>query len=425
MIHSEAVPRHLRCHTPRKQFGGSKNGQTKGAVVSIQVMSDTVFAVYSDMSVGTYKWGPSRNAKHPFMIRMDKHKVIGGRELSTSRSAIIRGSAAPQSMEDSNSCHSIGNWSICLTLGGEAKEILRRKTQMQSSRLTSSAKDVLSAAEVNSLLVSCGYWDDCIKVHSVDGLRLQCSDNGGHRGPIRCLALGDDGALMVTGGQDTTCRVWVVDHPDMAVALSGGYVKTALGKNTDGERILACCHVLWGHVAPVTCIAISSDLDVVVSGSLEGNLCVHRVRRGKFVRSIRTPNYDGDRPNAVRKLVLDSSGTLIAHMEDCWLHAMTVNGVHLCSVDAGEKLQDMKVTSNGEILITGGDHCQLVFRACRNLEVLSVLDISRHGPIRCIALTPDDLNPIPQFLFVGSDDGMITVVEEDPMSNDSDVLAFD
>jgi len=425
LIHSEAVPRHLRCHTPRKQFGGSKNGQTKGAVVSIQVMSDTVFAVYSDMSVGTYKWGPSRNAKHPFMIRMDKHKVIGGRELSTSRSAIIRGSAAPQSMEDSNSCHSIGNWSICLTLGGEAKEILRRKTQMQSSRLTSSAKDVLSAAEVNSLLVSCGYWDDCIKVHSVDGLRLQCSDNGGHRGPIRCLALGDDGALMVTGGQDTTCRVWVVDHPDMAVALSGGYVKTALGKNTDGERILACCHVLWGHVAPVTCIAISSDLDVVVSGSLEGNLCVHRVRRGKFVRSIRTPNYDGDRPNAVRKLVLDSSGTLIAHMEDCWLHAMTVNGVHLCSVDAGEKLQDMKVTSNGEILITGGDHCQLVFRACRNLEVLSVLDISRHGPIRCIALTPDDLNPIPQFLFVGSDDGMITVVEEDPMSNDSDVLAFD
>jgi WD40 repeat protein len=385
-------------------------------------MSDTVVAVYSDMSVGTYKWGPSRSIKHPFMIRMEKHKPMTRRELSTSRSAITRGSAAPQSMENSSSRHSVGNWSFCLTLGGEAKEVLRRKTQIQSSRLASSARDVLSTAEQKSLLVSCGYWDDTVKVHAVDGLKLQCSSNGGHRGPIRCLALGDDGALMVTGGQDATCRVWVVDHPDMAAALSDGYVKTALGENTDGEQILACCHVLWGHVAPVTCLAISSDLDVVVSGSLNGELCVHSIRRGKFVRSMKPPMEE---PVAARKLVLDSSGTLVAHMEDCWLHAMTVNGAHLCSVDAGEKLHDMKLTSNGEMLITGGDRCQVAIRAVRDLEVRSILDLSRHGPIRCVTLTPVDLNPIPQYLFVGSDDGMITVVDEDPLSNDSDVITFD
>ena len=230
MFHNESVPKHLRCHTPRKQFGGSKNEQAKGAVVNIEIMSDTVVVVYSDMSVGTYKWGPSRSSKYPFMIRMDKHKLMARRELSTSRSAITRSSAAPQSMENSSSCHSVGNWSICLTLGGEARESLRRKNQMQSSRLTSSARDMLSTAELNALLVSCGYWDDCVKVHAVDGLKLQCSANGGHRGPIRCLALGDDGALMVTGGQDATCRVWVVDHPDMAVSLSDGYVQTAWGK---------------------------------------------------------------------------------------------------------------------------------------------------------------------------------------------------
>jgi hypothetical protein len=31
----------------------------------------------------------------------------------------------------------------------------------------------------------------------------------------------------------------------------------------------------------------------------------------------------------------------------------------------------------------------------------------------CISLTPDDLNPIQQFLFIGSHDGMITVVSKE------------
>jgi hypothetical protein len=77
------------------------------------------------------------------------------------------------------------------------------------------------------------------------------------------------------------------------------------------------------------------------------------------------------------------------------------------------------------MLITGGDRCQVAIRAVRDLELRSILDLSRHGPIRCVTLTPDDLNPIPQYLFVGSDDGMITVVDEDPLSNDSDIITFD
>ena len=230
---------------------------------------------------------------------------------------------------------------------------------------------------------------------------------------------------MVTGGQDATCRVWVVDHPDMAVSLSDGYVQTALGKGIDENQILACCHVLWGHITPVTCLAISSDLDVVVSGSLEGSICVHSLRLGKFVRSIKAPTLEGDDPIATRKLVLDNSGTLVAHMEDGWLYALTINGAHLCSVDAGEMLHDMKLTSNGEILVTGGDLGQIVIRTVHDLKLRSILDISRHGPIRCVALTPEDLNPIPQYLFVGSDDGMITIVDEDTLSIDAEIIALD
>ena len=35
------------------------------------------------------------------------------------------------------------------------------------------------------------------------------------------------------------------------------------------------------------------------------------------------------------------------------------------------------------------------------------------GPIRCVSFTPANLNPLPQFLFIGSDNGMISIVEHD------------
>jgi hypothetical protein len=390
----------LRCYTPSKQFGGKKAGP--GAALKIHVQADSILVIYSDLSVGTYKWTP-KNASNK--LKPEKLRPLPNRDVSNSRSVIKRGSAAPQTMNDSGSSLAIGNWSFAFTLGGYEKEQQRRKAVMPS-RLAS-AKDALYT-EASALTVSCGYWDNTVKVHSMDAWRLECSDTGGHRGPIRCLGIGQDGGLLVTGGQDSTCRVWVVDHPDMAFALADGYVQTAIGQSNDGEQVLSCCHVLWGHETPITCLDLSSDLDVTVSGSMGGLVCVHTVRRGEFVRSI-TPPSDSQSP--VTRLALDSHGRMAVHLDDHGLHTYTINGVRLCSVDAGERLHDMKIT--GETLVTGGDSCHVYIRNITNLKVLSMLDLSRHGPIRCISLTPSELNPTPQFLFIGSDDGMITIVDKE------------
>lgn len=363
-------------------------------------------AIYADMTLGSYKWNPYRRGKHAFSFKKDRHRRFARSELSASRASIKRSSAIPQSMGSSGSRYAVGSWSFGITLGGQTKENLRRKEALAPSRLAPSS-DTISAAEASSMLVSCGYWDDTVKVHSGDASRLLCSVTGGHRGPIRCLAIGGDGGLMVTGGEDGTCRVWVIDHPDMAVALSDGYVQTALGASNDREQLLSCCHVLWGHQTAVTCVALSSDLDVAVSGSLGGTVCVHTVRRGHFIRSLQL-NV------AVRRIVLDTHGIFVAHTEDGRLHTYTINGAFLCSVDAKELLHDMKITSLGQILVTGGDKGHVVVRAVHDLGVLSMLDLSRHGPIRCITLTPEELNPVPQFLFIGSDDGLVTIVDRDP-----------
>jgi WD40 repeat protein len=275
--------------------------------------------------------------------------------------------------------------------------------------------------------LSCGHWDHTVKVHSLDGMRVKSSESGGHRGPIRCLSVTDDGSLMITGGQDATCRVWVVDHPDMAVALLDGYVQTALGTDGSKEKILSCCHVLWGHETPITCLAVSSDLDVAISGSMDGIICVHSVRRGKFVRSICVDDFylkevslrrHNQEQTPVRKLALDRNGrngTFVAHLENGMLQMYTVNGVRLCCTDAGEKLHAMEICSGGEMLVTGGESCHVVIRTLSDLGVRCVLDLSRHGPIRCISFTPVDLNPSPQFMYIGTDDGRITIVDSDAL----------
>ena len=85
----------------------------------------------------------------------------------------------------------------------------------------------------------------------------------------------------------------------------------------------------------------------------------------------------------------------------------------------------MKIASNGEILITGGDKGHVVVRTVRDLRMLSMLDLSPHGPIRCITLSPEELNPIPQFLFIGSDDGLMTIVDRDPNYSQTEPVSFD
>ena len=379
-------------------------------------------AIYADMSVGTYKFSPAaRNSKRPFTFKADKHRILARRDLSMSRTSIRRASATPSSMEYSDSYHAVGGWSFAVTVGGATMENIRRKA-LTSVRLASS-NDTMKEAEGTAYLLSCGYWDDAVKVHSLDGLKLLCSDFGGHRGPIRCLAMGSDRSFMVTGGQDATCRVWVVDHADMALALSDGYTQTALGVPNDSGNLMKLCHILWGHTHPISCLDMSSELDVVLSGDLGGLICVHTIRRGEFIRSIvPKSNTTG---TAVRKVALDCHGTFTVCTADQNLHVYTVNGAHLCSSNADDVLHDMKICSSGETLVTGGDKGQLAIRSMHDLRILATLDISKHGPIRCISLTPDDLNPIPQYLFIGSHDGTITIVSEDPNSpSDDDVIVF-
>ena len=73
----------------------------------------------------------------------------------------------------------------------------------ESSKLSEiSCRNIaLSVGELGQgRIVSCGYWDNCLKVHALDSLREVASVNSGHLGEIVCVQLGYQGGhTLITG----------------------------------------------------------------------------------------------------------------------------------------------------------------------------------------------------------------------------------
>ena len=80
---------------------------------------------------------------------------------------------------------------------------------LESSKLSemNSMNIALSVGELGSgRLVSCGYWDNTLKVHALDSLREIASVNSGHLGEIVCVQLGYQGGhTLITGVRHDPC----------------------------------------------------------------------------------------------------------------------------------------------------------------------------------------------------------------------------
>jgi WD40 repeat protein len=73
---------------------------------------------------------------------------------------------------------------------------------------------------------------------------------------------------------DATCMIWQILQE---------YESSA---NIDPKPL----HILYGHTDTVTSVGISNELDMVVSGSVDGTINIHTIRKGHFVKSISFQN---------------------------------------------------------------------------------------------------------------------------------------
>lgn len=285
-----------------------------------------------------------------------------------------------------------------------------------SKKILLKSSSSVSVTSMDSVfLLSCDYFDNAVKVHSAEALHLEYKCNWLHRGAIKCIAVGDNG-VIVTGGEDATCRVWILDRPEMATALLDSTMPDCF---SDVIERLACVHVLWGHQSSISSVCVSSALDVVISGGTDGSICVHRALSGDFVRFIDVGSTEKEgRPNSTRKrgirrVAINKWGLLVIHTEDGMLHKGTVNGAILLSIEAHDLLNALEISLEGETVVSGGENGHLLARSMRDLSVIYKLDFSMNGPIEYISFSPMNSMFSKYFLCVGSNNGTLALVYPD------------
>jgi WD40 repeat protein len=293
-------------------------------------------------------------------------------------------------------------------------------------------------------------------VHAIDSLKELASVNIAHHGQISCVQ-GDSSHkvgcsspyrhCIVTGGIDGTCRVWAPSDaftPSQLVNLrsatsmltvsltqegsqsEGGMAEESFGSSVAPQEppaFLLCLHILCGHETPVLSIFYSSEMDLVLSGSRGGLLCLHSARKGKFIRSI--GHMSG---SSVDGLLLTSAGYIVAHSKDTLsLRLFWINGQALATVSLSSRIECMIPSANStSVIVCGGRDGVLSFRTVWDLaEVYSIpgdaMDASLQmdeneidawqqsdppskGAVKSLWFSEDF-----QYLFVGYEDGSFSV----------------
>ena len=193
-------------------------------------------------------------------------------------------------------------------------------------------------------LITCGYWDNTLKLHNIDTMKEVASVSSGHLGGITCMQQGSHhNNILITGGYDGTLRIWAVEKPSLATMFLQNHLCTetitediasiaAVPDNIFSSG-LECIHTLWGHHAPIQSISYSSDLDIILSSDSDGILCIHTARQGVYIRSM--TEMVG---SAVDVSLAASSGYLLAHSwSSMKLSLFWMNGEHLRSIDASDR----------------------------------------------------------------------------------------
>lgn len=180
-------------------------------------------------------------------------------------------------------------------------------------------------------------------------------------------------AYLATGGDDCTVRVWVVACrsalPAVAFEAGGEGWHPSPGSLPVHPRPL---HVLTGHDAPVLCLAVDVELDLVVSGGADGRVLVHSLREGRYIRTLGLGEGEA---GAIHWVGIAQSGYFLSYSRDVGLlrsHGLS-SGRPCGRLELGEgdaaALHAFCLSEDGQVLLTGGADRRVTLRWCHSLAL--------------------------------------------------------
>ncbi|XP_053452909.1 neurobeachin-like protein 1 isoform X1 [Nycticebus coucang] len=243
------------------------------------------------------------------------------------------------------------------------------------------------------LLFSAGHWDNSIQVMSLTKGKI-ISHNIRHMDIVTCLATDYCGMHLISGSRDTTCMIWQITQ-------QGGVPMGLASKPFQ---------ILYGHTDEVLSVGISTELDMAVSGSRDGTVIIHTIRKGQYMRTLRPP-CESSLLLTIPNLAVSWEGHIVIYSsieeKSTWkdknaLHLFSVNGKYLRSQVLKEQVSDICVV--GEHIVTGSLQGFLSIRDLHSLN-LSISPLAMRLPIHCVSVTKEYSH-----ILVGLEDGKLIVV---------------
>ncbi|MQL68998.1 hypothetical protein Taro_001305 [Colocasia esculenta] len=256
-------------------------------------------------------------------------------------------------------------------------------------------------------LISCGNWENSFQVASLnDGKTIQSVRQ--HKDLVSCISdtiacnifiyvtVTSDGSILATGSYDTTVMLWEIFRGgSREKRVSNAQTELSCNDHVIDESPF---HILCGHDDIITCLFVSIELNIVISGSKDGTCIFHTLREGRYVRSIRHPSGC-----ALSKLVASQNGRVVIYAEnDLSLHMYSINGKHIASSESNGRLNCIELSSCGDFLVCAGDHGQILLRSMYSLEMVRKYEGSGKI-ITSLVVTPEEC------FLAGTKDGSLLV----------------
>ncbi|KAK7867079.1 hypothetical protein R5R35_004016 [Gryllus longicercus] len=230
------------------------------------------------------------------------------------------------------------------------------------------------------VLYTGGHWDCTLRLYSLAKGKTVAALRR-HFDVVTCVALDAVGQYLVTGSRDCTAVVW-------ELVPSGGGAGTAGSTAGAGSATapLPRPHcTLYGHDRPVSCVCIATELDLVVTGSLDGTVNVHTIEEGQYLRTLEPQSVNG-LDLEVSLLALSAQGDIAFAAHDKRSHSVhvySVNGVSLGSKLVPGRVAGLAVA--GDMLVVGDDAGDITIS--RLLGLPPVYDLPLHVPIQSVVVT--------------------------------------
>ncbi|KAJ5067923.1 beige/beach-related [Anaeramoeba ignava] len=215
-------------------------------------------------------------------------------------------------------------------------------------------------------IIICGYWDNSFKIYNTETFKLKQSISH-HKDIVTCLALDDD--LLVTGSRDTTVIVWKLQV-------------------TKGKVLEKPMHILYGHNDEVSCVDVNYQLDVVVSGSLDGTCNIQTAQLGSYVRSFFLHESKRISPSMIK--IINNGYILIYSNKDLSIYLFSINAKLLKIVDTSQIIHSWITSNNSQYLFTGSQQGVIQIRQIIDLKLVSHFEVK--NSIRFLSFLGNEKN---------------------------------